>query len=95
MVKEMRLLGFTFVKMNVEKNPDFKGKVEVNSKMDVADIEKHKQTLLKQDTAKIKEELKWAEGLRDKYKLEYDVNMIGINETIKKCKEKLKGGMNE
>jgi len=54
MAKEMRLLGFNFTKMSVEKNPEFQGKIEINSKMDVADIEKHKPTILKQDTAKIK-----------------------------------------
>ncbi len=54
MAKEMRLLGFSLTKMNVEKNPDYEGKVEISSKMDVAHIEKHKPTILKQDTAKIK-----------------------------------------
>ena len=49
----MKLLGFNFTKMNVEKTPDFKGKIEIKSNIRMASIEKHKVDLIKQDAVKL------------------------------------------
>ena len=87
MIKETRLLGLTFIKMNVEKNPDFQGKVEINSNMDVSKVEKHKQTLLKQDTAKINFKFSISYGDLGKIDLEGFMVWLFDKKTLKEVLE--------
>ncbi len=51
--KEIRLLGFNLLKVEAEKNQDFKGKLEIKSNINIKNIEKHKLDLAKQDSLKI------------------------------------------
>ena len=53
MVREIKLLGFNLTKINVEKNPDYKGQLSIKSSMNIISIEKHKIDLIKQESVKI------------------------------------------
>ena len=46
MEKQMKLLGFNFTKLNIEKNPDFKGKLEIKTDMKILSVEKDKLDLI-------------------------------------------------
>jgi hypothetical protein len=54
MSRDISLLGFIYTKICVEKNPNFKGKLEIKPSINIASIEKQALTLLKQDSIKIK-----------------------------------------
>jgi hypothetical protein len=51
--KSMRLVGSEFTKIGVERNPEFKGKLSVNSDIGLVLIEKFKPESAKQETLKI------------------------------------------
>ena len=53
MTQEIRLLGFSLTKLEAEKKPDFKGKLEVASNINILKIEKFKPELAKQESLKI------------------------------------------
>lgn len=49
----MRLLGFNLTNLEVKKNPDFDGKLEMKSNLSLTGVEKKHLDLIKQDAAKI------------------------------------------
>jgi hypothetical protein len=51
--KEIKLLGFNFTKLLVEKNPNFKGTHSIESNIDLKSIEKHKLELLREEAVKV------------------------------------------
>jgi len=51
--REIKLLGFNFIKLSVEKNPEFKGNHSIESNIDIKSIEKHKIELLKDEAVKV------------------------------------------
>lgn len=53
MAREISLIGFHFSKISAEKKSDFKGKIEINPKINIASIEKQELSLIKQDALKI------------------------------------------
>ena len=54
MARDISLLGFNFTKISAQRYPDFKGKLEVKPKINIASIEKHELNLIKQDAVKVK-----------------------------------------
>jgi len=50
---ETRLLGFNITKINVEKNPDYQGEIQLKSNIDISSLEKHESDLIKQEAVKI------------------------------------------
>lgn len=53
-IKDLRLLGLNFSKIEAEKNSNYNGKLEIKQNINVETIEKFKPELAKQDTLKIK-----------------------------------------
>lgn len=53
MAKEIKLLGFGFTKINVEKNPEFKGKLEIKTNVSINEISSEKLDIIKSETLKI------------------------------------------
>ena len=53
MEQSPRLLGFNITKIQAEKNTDFKGKLEIQSNVNIINIEKHKIEIAKQDSLKV------------------------------------------
>jgi len=50
---EAKLLGFNLTKINVEKNQDYQGEVQLKSNIDITSIEKHESTMIKDESIKI------------------------------------------
>ncbi|MCM8832999.1 MAG: hypothetical protein NC816_03660 [Candidatus Omnitrophica bacterium] len=50
---EISILGFNLTKISGWKNPDFKGKLEINTSINISSIEKHEINLIKEDILKI------------------------------------------
>jgi hypothetical protein len=50
---EMRLVGFNLTKIHAEKNPNFQGKLEINTNVTVPSIEKHKLDISKEEAVKV------------------------------------------
>lgn len=53
MIKEVKVLGFHFTKIKVEKNPNFEGKLEVSQNIEVVSVEKQKLDMIKDEVLKI------------------------------------------
>lgn len=53
MAKEIKLLGFNFNKLSVEKSSYPEGKIEVNANIDIESIEKQKLELIKDEALSI------------------------------------------
>ena len=53
MTREIKLLNFNLTKINVEKNPDYKGQLSIKSNMKILSIEKYKIDLIKKESVKI------------------------------------------
>ncbi len=53
MERDLKLLGFNFTKILVEKKQNFQGKLEIKSNIDIVSVEKHKLDLVKQDSIKV------------------------------------------
>lgn len=51
--KEIKLLGFNFTKVSVEKNLDFKGNLEINQTINLDNIEKFKSDIAKDESLKV------------------------------------------
>ncbi len=54
MTRDIQILGFNYSKLSAQKYPDFKGKLEINPNINIASIEKHELSLIKQDAVKVK-----------------------------------------
>jgi len=52
MTKEIRLVGFNFIKISAERNPTYDGKIETKSNVSIDKLEKVKNST-KQDTLKV------------------------------------------
>ncbi len=53
MAKDVRVLGFNYTQISVERNPDFEGEVKVKSNINISNIEKFKAKIAKQDALKV------------------------------------------
>jgi len=53
MAKDVRVLGFNYTQISVERNPDFEGEVKVKSNINISNIEKFKAKITKQDALKV------------------------------------------
>jgi len=53
MAMDMKIIGFNLTKLSGDKNPDFLGKLEVKSNINLVSIEKEKLDLSKQDAVKV------------------------------------------
>jgi len=51
--RELKLLGFTFTKFLAQKNPDFKGKLDILSNINILSLEKQKLDLINGEAVKI------------------------------------------
>ena len=51
--KELKLLGFNFTKFLAQKNPDFKGNLEIVSNINIISLEKQKLEIIKEEAVKI------------------------------------------
>ena len=51
--QEIKMLGFNIQKINAHKNPEFKGKLEMNSNINISSIEDYKLDSSKQGSLKI------------------------------------------
>ena len=53
MERDLKLLGFNFTKIHVEKQQNFQGKLDIKSNIDIISVEKYKLDLVKQDSMKV------------------------------------------
>ncbi len=51
--KEIRILGFNITKISAHKNPEFKGKLEIASNINISSIEEYKTELSNQQSLQI------------------------------------------
>lgn len=92
MAREISLLGFSYRKISAQKVPEFNGKLEITPNINIASIEKHELTLVKQEAVKI------AFGFNINYKDLADINLEGdvvLKMDPKSLKETLNGWKNK
>lgn len=53
MKRDLKLLGFNFIKIHVEKKPNFQNKLDIKSNIDITSVEKYSLDLVKQDAIKV------------------------------------------
>ncbi|MAH49382.1 hypothetical protein CMI37_26395 [Candidatus Pacearchaeota archaeon] len=53
MAKDIRLIGFNFTKISAQRNPDYNGKVEAKSNVDITNMEKVKTPATKNESLKV------------------------------------------
>jgi hypothetical protein len=83
MAKDIKLIGFNFLKANVERNPEFKGDLKMKSDMKILSVEKDKLDLVKQETIKIGFEFKIDYGDLGKLELQGTLGLMLDSKTQK------------
>ncbi len=92
MAKEIKLLGFGFTKINVEKNPEFKGKLDVKTNVKMNEVDKQKVDFLKSEALKINFTFTISYGELGNVELTGDLGLLldskTMKETLKQWKKK-------
>lgn len=92
MAKEIKLLGFGFTKINVSKNPEYKGKLDVKTNVKMNEVDKQKVDFLKSEALKINFTFTIDYGELGNVELTGDLGLLldskTMKETLKQWKKK-------
>jgi len=91
MPKEIRLIGFNFTKISAERKPDYDGKIETKSNLDIVKIEKVKTPATKQDSLRADFSVGVDYGKLGKINLEGNLFLIADSKLIKETVEAWEG----
>ena len=83
MAKEIRLIGFNFTKINAERNPDYDGKIETKSNVNIEKMEKVKTPATKQESLRADFFVDIDYGDLGKIELQGNLFILADSKTIK------------